>query len=94
MTDDKERIEGREGAGPNIGHLVSADSFYGPVHALTAEQTGFQQAFLDTLAHKGEGLLTRYLYHDPSGEEDAQKFLKISDMLKKHFGADLYGARA
>ncbi len=96
MTDNKKRIDRREeeGEGSHIGHLVSPDSFCGSVHELTAEQMGFQQAFLDTLAHKGEGLLTRYLYHDPSGEEDAQKFLKISELLKKHFGEDLYGARA
>lgn len=61
---------------------------------MSAEREGFRQAFFDTLAHKGEGLLTRYLYHDPSSESEETERQKISATLHKHFGRFLYGASA
>jgi hypothetical protein len=58
------------------------------------ERASFFQAFLDTLNRKGEGLLTRYLYHDPTPPEITQEGPRIQGILDHHFGKFLYGAGA
>ena len=87
------------GEGQVIGRLVPADNIHpdktpGGNKASAKLNQAFEQAFYDTLERKGEGLLTKYLYHDPSKDDGLKDKKKVSDMLDKHFGQFLYGARA
>lgn len=88
-----------EGKGQVVGRLVpvegiTPESRLGAIKTSAEEKKAFEQAFFDALARKGEGLLTRYLYHDISKEDETKEEIRIDDTLIRHFGQLLYGAGA
>lgn len=107
MTNEEDIIEsssGPDAAGQIVGRFVPHKNGLSPKDvirggkATPVESESFRRAFIDTLRGKGEGLLTRYLFHEANfAATDRKKETPDQDiyaMLNRHFGRILYGGLA
>jgi len=110
LTDKKKNKKKKTGEGQVVGLFVPKDGVdpkdsVNGVKASAEEIQAFTQAFFDTIGHKGQGLLTRYLFHEPPQDKttkteaaaDSKKptgASEIFDTLQKRFGRILYGGLA